>query len=119
MSTNDRSRADAQPTDDGLDTRGTTDDLEARIEAYLSRNFPQIQMHGGDTVIEALDEEAGEIWLRLTGACSGCGISPMTVQALQSRMVAEFEELSAVHAETGLGGPESERLDSDFDDVPF
>ena len=110
MSTNDRSNVDARPADD---------DLEARIGAYLSRNFPQIQLHGGDAVIEALDEEAGEVWLRLTGACSGCGISPLTVQALQSRMVAEFEELSAVHAETGLGGPERAGLDRDFEDVPF
>ena len=96
-----------------------TDDLEARIEQYLLRNFPQIQLHGGDAVVEAIDEETGAVWLRLTGACSGCGISPMTVQALKSRMVAEFEEVSVVHAETGQGAPEPDRLDGDFEDVPF
>ncbi len=48
------------------------------------------------------DVGSDEVWLRLTGACSGCGISPMTVQALKSRMVAQFDELTAVHAETGV-----------------
>ncbi|MFB6096069.1 MAG: NifU family protein [Haloferacaceae archaeon] len=105
---------------DARDTQ-SEESLEERIEKFMMRNFPQIQMHGGDAAIESLDEETGEVWLRLTGACSGCGISPMTIQALKSRMVAEFDELTQVHADTGMGaaeeGPFSE--DRDFDDVPF
>lgn len=93
--------------------------LEERIEQYLVRNFPQIQLHGGDAVIESLDEDAGEVWLRLTGACSGCGISPMTVVALKNRMVAQFDEISVVHAETGVATPEGGDPDRDFEDVPF
>jgi Fe-S cluster biogenesis protein NfuA len=96
-----------------------TGGLEQRIEQFLLRNFPQIQLHGGDAVIESLDEDTGEVWLRLTGACSGCGISPMTVQALKSRMVAQFDELTAVHAETGMGSSEAGGPDRDFEDVPF
>ena len=93
--------------------------LEQRIDQFLLRNFPQIRMHGGDAVIESIDETTGEVWLRLTGACSGCGISPMTVQALKSRMVAQFDELTAVHAETGMGSSEAGGPDRDFEDVPF
>jgi Fe-S cluster biogenesis protein NfuA len=96
-----------------------SEDLEQRIDQFLLRNFPQIRIHGGDAVIESLDEDTGEVWLRLTGACSGCGISPMTVQALKSRMVAQFDELTAVHAETGMGAPEASGPDHDFEDVPF
>jgi Fe-S cluster biogenesis protein NfuA len=101
------------------DTADGEAELEARIERFMLRNFPQIRMHGGDAAIEAIDEEAGEVWLRLTGACSGCGISPMTIQALKSRMVAEFGEVDTVHAETGMGAPEPGSSDNDFEDVPF
>ncbi|WP_224449907.1 NifU family protein [Haloprofundus salilacus] len=92
--------------------------LEDRIELFMMRNFPQIQMHGGSAAIEAIDEETGEVWVALGGACSGCGISPMTVQALKSRMVSEFDEINAVHASTGMGGFET-TPDDDFSDVPF
>jgi Fe-S cluster biogenesis protein NfuA len=76
--------------------------LEARLRLFMSRNFPQIAMHGGTAGIDAIDEESREVWLSLGGACSGCGISPMTVQALKTRMVAEFDEVDVVHASTGM-----------------
>ncbi|WP_224269186.1 NifU family protein [Haloprofundus salinisoli] len=101
-----------------MSTIDTEKSLEDRIELFMMRNFPQIQMHGGSAAIEAIDEESGEVWIALGGACSGCGISPMTVQALKSRMVSEFDEINAVHASAGMDGlgPAS---DDDFSDVPF
>jgi Fe-S cluster biogenesis protein NfuA len=99
-----------------MSTEGTVD-LRDRIENFLARNFPQIAMHGGSAAIEEVDEDTGEVWIALGGACSGCGISPMTVQALKSRMVAEFDEVTAVHASTGGGGFGG--MDDDFSDVPF
>ncbi|UWG46432.1 Fe-S cluster biogenesis protein NfuA, 4Fe-4S-binding domain [Halanaeroarchaeum sp. HSR-CO] len=78
---------------------GDVTDLRERVTDFLSRNFPQIQMHGGTAVIESLDAESGEVTLRLAGACSGCGISPMTVQAIKSRMAAEIPEIETVHAD--------------------
>ncbi|MFB6156137.1 MAG: NifU family protein [Haloferacaceae archaeon] len=98
---------------------GETSDLHERIERFLMRNFPQIAMHGGSAAIEDIDEETGEVWVALGGACSGCGISPMTVQALKSRMVAEFDEVTAVHASTGMGGFGGYDGSDDFSDVPF
>ena len=80
------------------------DDLREQISNFLRRNFPQIQMHGGSAAIQGLDREAGEVTVALGGACSGCGISPMTVQAIKSRMVKEIPEIETVHAETGMGG---------------
>ncbi|WP_435359891.1 NifU family protein [Haloarchaeobius sp. DFWS5] len=80
------------------------DDLEERVTNFLRRNFPQIQMHGGSAAIQNLDRESGEVTILLGGACSGCGISPMTIQAIKSRMVKEIPEITAVHAETGMGG---------------
>jgi len=78
------------------------DDLEERITNFLRRNFPQIQMHGGSAAITDLDRESGEVTIQLSGACSGCGISPMTIQAIKSRMVSEIPEIELVHASTGM-----------------
>ncbi|MFB6198709.1 MAG: NifU family protein [Halobacteriaceae archaeon] len=80
------------------------DDLKERITNFLRRNFPQIQMHGGNAAIQDLDREKGEVTIMLGGACSGCGISPMTIQAIKSRMTQEIPEIKTVHAETGMGG---------------
>ncbi|MFC7167159.1 NifU family protein [Halospeciosus flavus] len=80
------------------------DDLEERINNFLRRNFPQIQMHGGSAAIQNIDREEGTVSIQLGGACSGCGISPMTIQAIKSRMVKEIPEINEVHADTGMGG---------------
>ncbi|WP_254864366.1 NifU family protein [Halovivax gelatinilyticus] len=80
------------------------DDLEERVANFLRRNFPQIQMHGGSAAIQEIDRETGEVTIALGGACSGCGISPMTIQAIKSRMVKEIPEITQVHAHTGMEG---------------
>lgn len=83
------------------ETQGA-DDLDDRVMNFLRRNFPQIQMHGGSAAIQDLDRENGEVTIQLGGACSGCGISPMTIQAIKSRMVKEIPEINQVHADTGM-----------------
>lgn len=83
-----------------------TDDeeLRERITMFMQANFPQIKMHGGSANIQHLDADAGEVTIQLGGACSGCGISPMTIQALKTRMTKELDEINTVHADTGSGG---------------
>ncbi|MBX0287640.1 NifU family protein [Haloarcula salinisoli] len=76
-------------------------DLRERITNFLRRNFPQIQMHGGSAAIENIDREEGSVTIRLGGACSGCGISPMTIQAIKTRMTKEIPEINEVVARTG------------------
>ena len=83
------------------DSATTDDELRDRVVNFLRRNFPQIQMHGGSAAIQHLDRESGEVHIQLGGACSGCGISPMTIQAIKSRMVKEIPEITEVHANTG------------------
>jgi Fe-S cluster biogenesis protein NfuA len=93
-----------------------------RVEAFVARNFPQIAMHGGSAGVEAVDAETGEVWLSLGGACSGCGISPATVGALQARLPREVPEVTTVHADTGAGyaGERRGRDEGpDLTDVPF
>ncbi|GAB7018930.1 NifU family protein [Halostagnicola sp. A-GB9-2] len=86
------------------ETQNDGDDLEDSVTNFLRRNFPQIQMHGGNAAIQDLDRETGEVTIALGGACSGCGISPMTIQAIKSRMVKEIPEIEKVNAHTGAGG---------------
>jgi Fe-S cluster biogenesis protein NfuA len=86
------------------ETADSEDELRERISNFLRRNFPQIQMHGGSAAIQNLDREEGSVTIQLGGACSGCGISPMTIQAIKSRMTKEIPEITTVHAETGMGG---------------
>jgi Fe-S cluster biogenesis protein NfuA len=82
------------------------DELRERITNFLRRNFPQIQMHGGSAAIQDLNREEGSVSIQLGGACSGCGISPMTIQAIKTRMTKEIPEIEQVNANTGMGGQE-------------
>jgi Fe-S cluster biogenesis protein NfuA len=88
------------------DTQSPEDELRERITNFLRRNFPQIQMHGGSAAIQNLDMEEGSVTVQLGGACSGCGISPMTIQAIKTRMAKEIPEIDTVNASTGMGGSE-------------
>jgi len=90
------------------------DDLEERVNNFLRRNFPQIQMHGGTAAIQNIDREEGVVDLQLGGACSGCGISPMTIQAIKSRMTKEIPEVDAVNADTGMGGDHDSGMSPSF-----
>ena len=85
------------------DSASSDSELEDRVVNFLRRNFPQIKMHGGNAAIQHLDAETGEVHIQLGGACSGCGISPMTIQAIKSRMVKEIPEIEEVKADTGDG----------------
>lgn len=76
------------------------EDLTAEVSSFLRTQFPQIAMHGGSAVIEDLDSETGEVWIRLSGACGGCGISPMTTQAIRTRLPIEIDGIDTVHIET-------------------
>lgn len=101
----------------------TEDELRERVTQFMQANFPQIKMHGGTAAIQNIDPEAGSVSIKLGGACSGCGISPMTIQALKSRLTKEIPEIDTVHADTGdeSGGGMSpsfagDTLDDDEDD---
>ena len=97
--------------------------IASRVESFLMRNFPQIAMHGGSAAVESVDEETGEVWLQLGGACSGCGISPMTIQAIQSRMPMDVEGVTEVHVDAGFDAmpsfPGHDEGEERFPDAPF
>jgi Fe-S cluster biogenesis protein NfuA len=78
--------------------------LERRTRNFLSNNVPQIQQHGGFFEVRDVDEEDGRVTVAIGGACSGCGIAPMTMKAIRRRLPDEVEELSEVEV-VRAGGP--------------
>lgn len=93
--------------------------IQNEVEKFLKRNFPQIQMHGGSSSIVDLDPDEGYVKIHLGGACSGCGISPMTTQAISKRLPNEVDDIDEVRVNTGAEGTgfsdPSKRLDEDSD----
>jgi Fe-S cluster biogenesis protein NfuA len=77
--------------------------LERRTRNYLSDNVPQIQDHGGHFQIEDVDEATGEVTVSIGGACSGCGIAPMTIRAIEKRLPDEVDEVTSVTVRRASG----------------
>lgn len=69
----------------------TTQDPYEEVDQFLSKEFPQIVMHGGESVITDLNTEEGTVDITLTGACDGCGINGMTSKALMLRLPQNIE----------------------------
>jgi len=78
--------------------------LERQTRNYLNNNVPQIQEHGGHFEIEDVNEETGEVTVAIGGACSGCGIAPMTMKAIRRRLADELNGVSEVTVRRA-GGP--------------
>ena len=57
-----------------------TDTLNNRIEEALNSIRPYLQADGGDVELVEV-KDAKDVVLRLTGACSSCSMSEMTMTA--------------------------------------
>jgi Fe-S cluster biogenesis protein NfuA len=70
--------------------------LKERVEAVLSKVKPLLQRDGGD--VELVDVQAdGVVKVRLTGACSGCPMSTMTLKnAIEETIKKEIPEIKSV-----------------------
>ncbi len=79
------------------------DSIQGRVKEFLAVNFPQIQGHGGEAVIEEVREDEGYVKLSLEGACSGCGISDATSEAIKNNLPANVEGVTKVDIGTGDG----------------
>ncbi|MFC4542714.1 NifU family protein [Halosolutus amylolyticus] len=96
------------------------DEIRDAVSLFLRRNFPQIEAHGGDFAITGVDREERHVSITLSGACDGCGVSPMTTQAIQQRLPGEIDAIDRVSVTLGFDGMAGEGTPRDVpEDVPF
>jgi Fe-S cluster biogenesis protein NfuA len=55
-------------------------DLEKKIKEALDEVRPHLQMDGGDVEFVSFDDKAGQLKVKLQGACHGCPMSQLTLQ---------------------------------------
>ncbi len=64
------------------------ENIKEKVEAALLKIRPSLQMDGGDVeLVDVLPE--GKVKVRLTGACSGCPMSQMTLKNGIERVLKE------------------------------
>jgi len=72
--------------------------MKEKVEKALEEIRPSLQADGGD--IQLIDIEEGVVKVRLSGACSGCPMSSMTmkfgVETAIKEMVPEVKEVITV-----------------------
>jgi NifU-like protein len=65
-----------------------------RIEAIIETIRPNLRMDGGDC--ELVEVDGTTIYVKLTGACVGCGMASMTIGGIQQRLMEELGEFIRV-----------------------
>lgn len=85
-------------------------ELTNKVDMFMQAEMPQIKMHGGDWETTGFDD--GTISIELDGACGGCNISPMTVQALKNRMPDTIDRVDVV--EVNIINDEEDVTDGPF-----
>ena len=55
--------------------------FKQKVQKVLADIRPNIQLDGGDVAFISADEKTGLVKIKFQGACVGCPISPITLQA--------------------------------------
>ena len=70
--------------------------LEEKVQSVLDKVRPMLQRDGGDVELVAVQDD-GNVKVKLTGACSGCPMSTMTLKnAIEETIKKEIPEIKAV-----------------------
>lgn len=65
-----------------------------KIEAVIESIRPNLRMDGGDA--ELVEVDGNNVYLKLIGACVGCGMAAMTIGGIQQRLMEELGEFIKV-----------------------
>lgn len=86
---------DADPERDG-DAAGDAESLEERVQSWLAREMPIIEMHGGTSAVREADPETGEVVVELGGGCKGCSVADITTGNIESELLTwdEIEDVT-------------------------
>ena len=72
--------------------------MHEKIEEVLNKIRPQLMMDGGN--VELVDVNDGTVKVKLTGACSGCPMSTITlkmgIERILKQEIPEVKEVVAV-----------------------
>ncbi len=64
-------------------------DLKEKVESILQKIRPSLQADGGNVELVDVKEEDGIVKVRLTGACSSCAFSQLTLKMGIERILKE------------------------------
>jgi len=72
--------------------------MREKVEAAINEIRPMLQADGGDVELLEVSDD-GVVKVRLTGACSGCPMSQITLsRGIESRLKAAIPEVSRVES---------------------
>jgi NifU-like protein len=64
------------------------------VMAALDEIRPYLKQDGGD--VELVDIDGKNVYVKLSGACSGCQMATVTIEGIQSKLVEKLGELVRV-----------------------
>ena len=71
--------------------------VEVKVQNILNRIRPYLQNDGGDAEFVSFDEENGIVYIKMLGACAGCGSLDATLKGLiESILLEEVEGVVGV-----------------------
>nr|AAA22184.1 nitrogen fixation protein [Azospirillum brasilense] len=91
----------AGPKAEAAPAKLTTCQRMRRIMFAIEELRPQIQRDGGD--VELVDIDGKDIYVRLTGACSGCSQSAASMMGVQAKLVEALGEFVRVKPLSAVG----------------
>jgi NifU-like protein len=65
-----------------------------RIEMVIEAIRPNLRMDGGD--VELVEVDGKTVYVKMTGACTGCSMASMTIGGIQQRLMEELGEFIRV-----------------------
>ena len=68
------------------------------IQAYVDEEInPALEPHGGHLLIDQLDEESKNLYVKLSGGCQGCASSLITLKLTVERVLRDaFPDLQEI-----------------------
>lgn len=54
--------------------------MKEKVSAAIQNIRPSLQADGGDIELVSVNEETGEVFVRLQGACHGCPMAKLTLK---------------------------------------
>ena len=98
-------------------TEETITHIKEVLEKYVA---PGVAQHGG--VVNFVSYEEGSLLLEMSGACSGCAMSTMTlkngIENIVRQMVPEVQHIEAMDDPNSMVNPFYSNYQYDYDDDP-